>query len=302
MIKNFRVFTVLFLLIPIVLIGCVDDEDTDNEPKNKDTALILEESYNEKPGDIFTTTSNMHVTYSNEVSLELNSTEVITYTLVDEIPDIYNFPNSKNGPYLLETDKEDGELDGLEYITTSGDTLIEDDLDYFSTSEYTTKNGTDEPKSINIGDTFSYNENSTLFSSQTGIEAGYKILNGDLTVLNQEKLTVPAGTFDAVKLGFSIAQTTSEEDVINTMTGTGFGWFDTTNGFMLKMTMNLSMNLGAYDLTAEASSVTELQNYFISSNNTLNKTNSFSKNITNEIYEPNVHQLLSNISNTINRL
>ena len=226
--------------------------------------LVLGEGYDEKAGDIFTTTLTMDITYSNGQTASINSESVRTYSQVAEIPSKYNYSNAISGPYLLETTNEDGVLDGLEYMTLSGDSIIDDALDYYTSVEYTTESGSEEPENIYIGDKFSFFQNSTLFNSQTGVEAGYKIINMEFTVLSEEIITVPAGEFNAVKIGYSISETRSENNIIDTLSGTGFGWFDTTNGYMLKMTLDGDMTLNEYALTASFSSETILQSYFIS--------------------------------------
>ena len=228
--------------------------------------LVLGEGYDEKAGDIFTTSLAMDITYSNGQTASINSESVRTYSQVAEIPSKYNYSNAISGPYLLETTNEDGVLDGLEYMTLSGDSIIDDALDYYTSVEYTTESGSEEPENIYIGDKFSFFQNSTLFNSQTGVEAGYKIINMEFTVLSEEVVTVPAGVFNAVKIGYSISETRSENNIIDTLTGTGYGWFDTTNGYMLKMTIDGDMTLNEHDLTALFISETILQSYFISPN------------------------------------
>ena len=89
----------------------------------------------------------------------------------------------------------------------------------------------------------------------------------EFSVLSEEKVTIPAGEYNAVKIGYNISGTTSKNDVIDTLSATGYGWFDTTNGYMLKMTVDDGeMTLGEFNLTASFSSKIVLQSYFISKN------------------------------------
>lgn len=226
--------------------------------------LVLGEGYDEKAGDSFTTSLSMSATYSNGQTAEINSVSVSTYSQVDEIPAKYNYSNAVSGPYLLETTNKDGVLDELEYMTLSGEFIIEDELDYFTNVEYTTESGSDEPENIYIGDKFSFYQNSTMFNSQTGIEAGYKIVNMEFTVLSEEVIAVPSGEFNAAKIGYSISETWSENNIVDTLSATGYGWFDTANGYMLKMTADGDMTLNEHALTATFSSEIILQSFFIS--------------------------------------
>ena len=258
-IRGWVIFTILLTLLSLA--GCGGSDGGSSSQ-----ILVLGESYDEKAGDIFTTSLTMSATYSNGQTAEFNSVSVKKYSQVDEIPSKYNYSNAISGPYLLETTNEDGVLDGLEYMTLSGGSIIDDDLDYFTNVEYTSisGSGSGDPENIYIGDKFSFYKNATLFDSQTGIEAGYKIINMELTVLSEEIITVPAGEFNAVKIGYNISETRSENNIIDTLSCTGFGWFGTTNGYMLKMTLDGDMTLNEYALTASFSSETILQSYFIS--------------------------------------
>ncbi len=253
----------LSVLFSIILSGCGGSSDTSEQG----TEIVLGDGYDEKPGDVFTTSSTVNAVYSNGQTAEIISTDVKTYTQVNEIPAKYGYSNSISGPYLLETTQEDGVLDGLEYMTQSGDFIIDDDLDYFSSIEFTTQSGSEEPENIHIGDQFSFIQNSTLFDSHSGVEAGFEITNIDFSVLKQEQVAVSAGSFNAVKISYSISSTKSENNIVDTSSGTGHGWFDTTNGFMLKLVINDgNMTLNEHNLTASFSAETVLQGYSISQN------------------------------------
>lgn len=110
-----------------------------------------------------------------------------------------------------------------------------------------------------------------MFNSQSGVEAGYEIINMELSVLSEEQITIPAGNFNAVKIEYSATETISKNNTIDTLSGTGYGWFDTTNGNMLKMTLDGDMTLSKYDLTASFLSIIMLEDYFISSNEVSNQ-------------------------------
>lgn len=260
--RNIRFIHSLLIILTILVTSCSGGGSDDSANQ----ILVLGEGYDEKAGDIFTTSLTMDITYSNGLTVSISSESVETYSQVDEIPSKYNYSNAISGPYLLETTKEDGVLDGLEYMTLSGDSIIDDDLDYYTNVEYTTESGSEEPENIYIGDKFSFFQNTTLFNSQTRVEAGYKIINMEFTVLSEEVVTVPAGVFNAVKIGYSISETISENNIIDTVSGTGYGWFDTTNGYMLKMTADGDMTLSEHNLTASFISEVILQSYFISPN------------------------------------
>ena len=253
----------LIVLLVYLLSGCGGSSSS-----GQGSEIVLGDGYDEKPGDVFTTSLALSATFSNGQSGQSNSTQVDTYSLVNTIPAKYGYSNSNNGPYLLETNNEDGVLDGLEYMTISGDFLIEDDLEFFSSTEFTTESGSEEPANIRIGDKFSFNRNSTLFGSQTGLEAGFQNVSINFSVLAEERISVPAGTFNAVKIGYETSLTESKNNIVDTLSGSGFGWFDTTNGFMLKLTLDGNMTLGAQNVSATFTSESTLLGFSISQSRT----------------------------------
>ena len=261
--NNLKKYVAVIFLFIVVLSGC---GGSGNDSDKQDSDIVLAESYDEKPGDRFTRSATISAIYSDGQTAELNSVEESVYSQITEIPTKYNYSNADGGPYLLETTNEEGILSGLDYNTQSGDSIIDDDLEYYTSIEYTTVEGSEDPENISVGDNYSYYQNSTLFNSNTGDEAGYNIENYEYSVLSEEEITVPAGTFNSVKIGFSVSQKELENDIIDTSTGTGYIWIDTTNGFMLKMVIvegNLTIN--EYNITASFSGEVLLQSYDLAS-------------------------------------
>jgi hypothetical protein len=289
-----KVEHVVLLVVAIAtLSGC-------GSSSTQDTKIVLGDSYDEKPGDVFTTTSTVNADYSNGQIAEITSINVETYTQVSDIPEKYGYSNSNNGPFLLKTDQSDGEFDGLDYMTVLGEFIIEDDLDYFSSVEYTTQNGSENPEHIRIGDEFSSNQNSTLFDSKTGAEAGYNITNTNFVVIQEENITVPAGVFDAIKISYSFSSTKSENDIIDTSSGSGYGWFDTKNGFLLKLVIEAGdIVLGEHNVTASFSAETVLQNYSISNSNSVKKSRSYITASTTPYSGINPKIIFHNLNNSI---
>jgi len=123
------IFNILLLIASISLLtacgggggeATADGGDSDNQE------LVLGEGYDEKVGDIFTTSFTINAAYSNGQTAKISSVNIKTYSQVNEIPSKYGYSNSISGPYLLESTKEDGVLDGLEYMTNSGRSIIDD--------------------------------------------------------------------------------------------------------------------------------------------------------------------------------
>jgi hypothetical protein len=266
---KYLVITPLFVFS---IVGCGESSSGSDIPTQ---VVLLEDSYDEKEGDIFTTSMSTNVLYSNGQTANKSSTRVETYSEVNEIPASYNYSNQIAAPYLLKTTTIDGELSGLDYMTLSGSSIIDDDLEYYSNIDYSTESGSEEPENINEGDSFSFYQNNELFKTLDGVEDGYEITNTDFTVLSTELLTVPAGKFDSIKIEYSMSQTKSENNVIDTFTGSGYAWFDTSEGYLLQITLDGNITLNSLNLTATFDSTISLEDYVISGQQVSTKALSF---------------------------
>ena len=82
-----------------------------------------------------------------------------------------------------------------------------------------------------------------------------------------------------MKISYSISTTKSENDIVNTLSGSGYGWFDTTNGFMLKLVIeNGNMTLGEHNITASFSAETVLHNYSVSQTSSTKRSKVYTVN------------------------
>ena len=127
-------------------------------------------------------TNNASLDASNGFSTKNSYIEVSIYSQVTQIPAKYNYSGSMSGPYLLETQETDGELDGLEFSKLTGEVLIDGSIDYFTSADYSTKNGDEETKDFRLGEHSSLSENNTMFDSLTDAEIGHEITNEEYAV------------------------------------------------------------------------------------------------------------------------
>lgn len=213
----------------LFLVGCGSSSD--------EKELLLTDPYQEKSGDAFTSTTIMDFEYSTGVRRQVVNIDVDTYSIVDEIPQKYGYSGALSGPYLLETNHENDELDSLRYMTLDGEWIIDDDLDSFTSIETTSRTGSDDPENIYIGDEFSARNSSILYSSDTGLEIGSEVLELDFVILNEEVVTVPAGTFTAIKIDYSTNFSSIENSVVATQVADGHMWVDERSGILVKMVM-----------------------------------------------------------------
>lgn len=260
--------TILFL--PLMMMGGCGggSSSSSSDAKSADSALILEEPYQEKSGDTFTrslTTNNNFLTRRPETYHSLFSNSIST---VNEIPQKYGYSNAIAGPYLLDTTTSGNDISSLRYSTPAGELIIGDSLTTFTNIEYTTQRGSDAPNNIRIGDTFDSYENTRLFDSSTGEDIGYETFNMGFTVIAQESITTPAGEFNAVRLHLTTEYSSVTDRTIS-YSGSGQAWYDTNLGLLIKTSHDLEYS--GPSLNGTSSSVSELQAYSLSQNRELAK-------------------------------
>ena len=222
-------------------------------------------SYSEVTGDTLTYIDNTNATYSTGQTLSITQTEVFTASSVTTIPEIYSYPGGIAGPYILITNTEDGALDGYEYNAQDGREIVDDSLDTFTRIDAITASGSDDPENVNIGDSFNFSENATLFDSASGAAVGNIETTGTFYVDSLINITVPAGQFQALRIDYTIDTTTTENGITDTASMVGSSWFDTNIGLFLKLTGDLTLTLNALGITATGNSERILQSYQVAS-------------------------------------
>lgn len=221
-------------------------------------------SYFDTPGDILSYRDTFDATYSNGSRATAVFEIKHNYGEVSSIPAKYSYSGDIAGPYTLNVKTEDCEIDGFVYESSLGDDIIDDDLTTFKTIDAQTKTGSSEPAdiaSIALGDEYTFSEDSALFDSGSGLQVGNEVSNGTLVVLSFEEVTVPAGTYNAVKISFNSSGSTTLDGITDTANATGFGWFSVDQGLLLKLDLTLDLTLTESGLTANATSERVLTGY-----------------------------------------
>ena len=251
--KRKMVFTVILLC----LISCGGGGGSSASNSDIQEEIVFDEPYSEQVGDTFTRSTNLHVSFSKGDPLTLYNESVSTFSVVNEIPLKYGYSNAIAGPYLLETVMGGGSVSRLEYSTLGGETIIDDFIMYFTNIEYVTQSGSETPENIRVGDNYSSYSNARIFDAE-GEDVGYEIMEIDFSVLNEEKITTPAGEFNAIKLSHTIESTRSAHGTSN-YSGYGYSWYDTNKGLLLKVTNDGDQIFS--DNSVITSATSELQSY-----------------------------------------
>jgi len=242
----------IIIITALFIVSCSGSSSHDGDTGNStiDASLYY---YQAQPDDVLTYTSHTVTTITGQDPVETDVTEINTFTQVSSIPAKYNYSGTIAGPYILETYTEDGETAGYTYYSLSGIEIIDDDLEHFTNIDYTTSTGEDEPEQIIIGQSYSYQDNETLFSSETGAEVGSSTFNVTQTAEKVETITVPAGSHETLKFQVTISSSETIGDTIESLTATGYTWYGKNMG-MIKYISTPETTGGSITITTELSS------------------------------------------------
>ena len=253
--------TILVSLFTLFLVACGGGGSSSSGLDTQE-GFVFDEPYSEQAGDTFTRSTNLHASFSTGAPLTLYYEIVSTFSVVNEIPLKYGYSNAIPGPYLLETVMGGDTINGLEYSTLDGETIIDDSIMEFTNIEYVTQSGSETPENIRIGDNFSAYSNARIFDSE-GEDIGYEIVEMNFSVIGEEKITTPAGEFSAIKLSHATENIRSTYDTSN-YSSSGYSWYDTSKGLLLKVTTDGDQIFSHNTVTISA--ISELESYSLIQN------------------------------------
>jgi len=233
--------------------GCSSDDD--DEAENTACSNLDLTSYFETQNYNLSYANHIEASYSNGLELILDSVSTENYGEVNSIPAKYSYSGDIPGPYILNVQTSDCVIDGFDYDTGQDEEIIEDDLETYKSIDHQTKTGFDEPTdlaTVSVGDVFDFTENSSLFDSTTGLVVGNEASNGRLVAISIGEITVPAGTYNAVKFDFEFNVSTTKGNITDTATTTGTIWYAVTQEIPLKMVATLDQTINEFGVTANS--------------------------------------------------
>jgi hypothetical protein len=178
-----------------------------------------------------------------------------SYQQVDSIPTKYGYPGTIAGPYIMETISTDGGNNTVIYMS-SVKTIISDDSSFFTNIDSSTSTGGSLPPDMVINKEYSFSSMEDLLLSDTnngtfGEKVGRKTTEWSTTALGVENVTVPAGTFAALKTTDSSAVTyTMDNGATQTTTSSGNTWFGKGIGTVKKVSNNTTVNSDSTTITS----------------------------------------------------
>ena len=163
-----------------------------------------------------------------------------SYQQVDSIPSKYGYSGSIAGPYIMETISTDGGNTTVIYMN-SVETIISDDSSFFTSIDSSTSTGGSLPPDMVINKEYPFSSTEDLFISDSslgtvGTNVGTKTTVWSTTALGVENVTVPAGTYEALKTEDSSTVTfTMDSGATQTTTSSGNTWFGKGTGTVKKV-------------------------------------------------------------------
>jgi hypothetical protein len=142
---------------------------------------------------------------------------------VATIPSKYNYSGSISGPYTMETMELNDADKGFTYFSSSSK-IISDDSTVFTNIDSSSSTGV-IPPDWTVGTVYTESSTEDLFNSTSGLKVGTKTTEHTIKALGKENVTVPAGTFEAVKTQESSIKTITFVGGTETITTTCFSWY-----------------------------------------------------------------------------
>lgn len=204
-----------YILITLCLFisSCGGGSSSGDDDSTTDSTTIIDASQyysQEESGDVVTYTRTTTINNGSPSTITL----VSTFEQVDSIPADYSYSGS--GPFLQATIRANGATEPIGYIftTTDGDVIINDSGDYFTSIQYTTITGTDEPTQVVVGQTYPTTAEETLFRSSDGLNVGSRRTESVLTAVGIENITVSGADHEALR--FDVTSTITDTFTDNT--------------------------------------------------------------------------------------
>ena len=201
----------------------------------------------------------------NGQTRSMTLTKTFSYELADTIPQGYGDFSDYPGPYRLEIVSKDGQDHELTY-TDSGNTIVlEADVNTFNRIYDNTSSGGGIPSQAVLGQSYSSTARKTIYNADPdagywGEELGFSVITSVQKPLAVEEITVPAGTFTALKIQTTDTITNTIDGQTSSTVYTGDRWYSEDHGLIrLSLSFSVSTNEVSvqYTITDELVSVTE---------------------------------------------
>lgn len=155
---------------------------------------------------------------------------VYSYEQVDEVPAQYSYSGEYPGPYIEQRVLKNSTLASITYMSPSGLEIVTDNFSTYTCVDDNTYTGTDQASEMVLGRTYTSTTTQKLYNSDLdvsfwGDEIGTSSTVSSSKPLVIENVTVPAGTYSALKFQVNYTITTKTDAGSSTTEYTGYTWF-----------------------------------------------------------------------------
>jgi hypothetical protein len=220
----------LFLssLVGIILFACGGGGGGGGGAIDTGTDIIYSNDYTNRDLTKVYTFKEIMVDTTDGKNTQSDSTLRYRYDQVATIPSKYGFSGSISGPYTVEINEINGTDKVFNYLSSSS-IIISDDSTVFTNIDSSSSTGV-IPPDWTVGTVYSKSSLEDLFYTASGLKIGTKSTEYTLKPLGKENVTVPAGTYAAVKTQESSTITITLVGVTEIKTTTWFVWYSNNVG------------------------------------------------------------------------
>lgn len=243
------------VLVWAILFACGGGGGGGGGTGEAESEIIHSNDYTNRDTTRVYTYSQTVVDTTGEEDIQDEYTISYSYAQVATIPSGYGYSGLISGPYLVET----MELNGADTVFTyfsSSSIIISDDSAVFTNIDNSSSTN-DIPADWTVGTVYSKSSAEVLFTSTDGLQVGTKTTEYTLQALGRENVTVPAGTFEAVKTRESSTITIEIDGETEIITSTWFLWYGKDVGFVKKVSNTTDVTTSGSSTQTRTSTATD---------------------------------------------
>ncbi|HVN72276.1 MAG TPA: hypothetical protein VMU10_09690, partial [Desulfomonilia bacterium] len=167
------------------------------------------------------------------------STLTYSYNTAQTIDSKYEYKGTVAGPFLVESVYANGTLSAITYSSFGTPIIYDDTSSFINYDSQTTSTSGSLPPDWTIGTEYTYSIladllNSDLSKGTIGVKIGTKDTESTLKALSMESITVPAGTYQAIKTYETQVYTITTSSGTTTIDSTITSWYGNKKAGLVK--------------------------------------------------------------------
>lgn len=258
-------FSVVMVILGLTLLSCGGGGGGGGSGSSSNDDLTTDiRDYIRDTSKVYTFQETQTASSGGQILSDTRS-KVYSYGQVTTIPDGYGDFSEYPGPYYLEILSIDGVETGNEYKDADGNIIVQADQSTFNRIYDNDNSGEGLPSQVVLGRSYVSTVRKIIFNADLevgfwGEELGFSVTTMTLKPLAVENVTVPAGTFGALKVQINETSSVTLEGQTSTTVYTGYQWLGVDLGLVkYSVSFPFSTNgvTGQYTITDELASVSD---------------------------------------------